>query len=368
MSRPRLRELQIQIGDLPPGPHNAITDVPGLQVGHKTCLVDEPRIARTGVTVILPRGNELYNNQCFGAYHSFNGNGEMTGVHWLAESGMIGSPLAITNTHQVGIVRDALVAHEVQLHPESSWLLPIVAETYDGWLNDINAFHLTEADVFAALADAKGGPVVEGAVGGGTGMICHEFKGGIGTASRVVEIANVQYTLGVLVQANYGLRNDLRVDGVPVGRLIDRAKTPTPREQNHEKQEKDGSIIVVVATDAPLLPFQCKRLAQRATVGLAQVGGYGHNSSGDIFLALATGNDLPSDPAKDGKLLTPQPLQMLPNHQIDPLFHATAEATAEAILNALCAAETMTGFRGRTVHALPLDELQEIWSQHRRPL
>ena len=353
MPRPRLRDLGITIGELLPGPQNAITDVSGILVGHTTLIYDDPRIARTGVTVVVPRDGDIYKNQCYAAYHSFNGNGELTGVHWLAEAGMLGTAVAITNTHQVGIVRDALVEHETRTHPESAWLLPVVAETYDGWLNDINAFHLTKEHLFAALADAKSGPVAEGCVGGGTGMICHGFKGGIGTSSRQVTIGGNGYTVGVLVQANYGGREDLRVDGIPMGRLIDRKRTPTPRDE----PQKDGSIIIIVATDAPLLPFQCKRLAQRATVGLARVGGYGHNSSGDIFLAFATGNDLrPNNGA-------PLNVQMLPNEQIDPLFHATAEATEEAILNALCAAETMTGFQGHRVHALPVEEVREIWQQ-----
>ncbi len=365
----RLRDLTITIGDLSPGPNNAITDVSGVLVGHATLIYNEPRIARTGVTVIAPRHGNVYQNQCYGAYHSFNGNGEMTGVHWLAESGMIGAPFAITNTHQVGVVRDALVEHETTLHPDSSWLLPIVAETYDGWLNDIDAFHLTKEHLFTALATAKSGAVEEGSVGGGTGMICHGFKGGIGTSSRLVTIADTTYTVGVLVQANYGSREDLRLDGIPLGRLIDRHQIPAPRDPLlGEKQEKDGSIIVIVATDAPLLPFQCKRLAQRATVGLAQVGGYGHNSSGDIFLAFATGNDLPFGATETlaAGIVRPLPIQMLPNQLMDPLFHGTAEATAEAILNALCAAETMTGYKGRTVYALPVDEVQEIWQRYNR--
>ncbi|MCB0124200.1 MAG: P1 family peptidase, partial [Caldilineaceae bacterium] len=240
---PRLRDLNITLGDLPTGPHNAITDVSGILVGHTTLIHDTPRIARTGVTVVVPREGAVYQNQCYGAYHSFNGNGEMTGSHWLAESGMIGAPIAITNTHQVGIVRDALVEHETSRHPDSFWLLPIVAETYDGWLNDINAFHLTKEHVFAALANATAGAVPEGSVGGGTGMICHGFKGGIGTSSRLVAVGDATYTLGVLVQANYGAREDLRLDGIPVGRLIERHKTPAPRDPvKGEKQEKDGSI------------------------------------------------------------------------------------------------------------------------------
>lgn len=350
MSRQRLRDLGITVGEFPTGPHNAITDVPDLLVGHATLIYDEPRVARTGVTVIVPRGGDVYHDQCYAAYHSFNGNGELTGSHWLAESGLIGGPIAITNTHQVGLVRDALVEYEIERHPESQWLLPIVAETYDGWLNDINAFHVTKDDVFAALATARGGPVAEGNVGGGTGMICHWFKGGIGTSSRVVETRSGKFVVGALVQANYGARRHLRVNGVPVGRLIGTEVVPFERQV----KKPDGSIIVVLATNAPLLPVQCQRLAQRATVGLARVGGTGYNGSGDIFLAFATGNHVPQGAD------APIAIHMLPHNQLDPLFDATAEAVEEAILNALCAAETMTGQQGRTVHALPLDRLQEI--------
>lgn len=350
MSRQRLRDLGITIGEFPTGPHNALTDVPDVLVGHTTLIYDEPRVARTGVTVIVPRGGDVYHDQCYGAYHAFNGNGEMTGVHWLAESGLIGAPLALTNTHQVGLVRDALVDYEIQRHPESQWLLPIVAETYDGWLNDINAFHLTKEDLFAALANAHGGAVAEGNVGGGTGMICHWFKGGIGTASRLVETRSGKFTVGALVQANYGARRHLRVNGVPVGRLLGTDQVPFERQV----KKPDGSIIVVMATNAPLLPGQCQRLAQRATVGLARVGGTGYNGSGDIFLAFATGNHVPLAAE------APIAVHMLPHSHLDPLFDATAEAVEEAILNALCAAETMIGQQGRTVHALPLDRLQQI--------
>ncbi|MCX6048431.1 MAG: P1 family peptidase [Chloroflexi bacterium] len=354
MTRKRLRELGITIGDLPTGPHNAITDVPGVRVGHTTLHYDEPRVARTGVTVIVPRemrdGREIYQDQAFAGYYSFNGNGEMTGLLWLEESGCLGSPIAITNTHQVGVVRDALVEYEISRHPESTWLLPVVAETYDGWLNDINGFHVTKEHVFAALAAAKNGPVAEGNVGGGTGMICHGFKGGIGTASRLAESTGGQYIVGALVQANYGRRHHLRVDGVPVGRAIPSEMVPTP----WDKPPSDGSIIVVVATNAPLLPFQCKRLAQRATIGLARVGGIGHNSSGDIFLAFTNANHVPLDRNE------PLDVQMVPNDQMNSLFEATAEAVEEAILNALCAAETTTGQQGRVAYALPLDKLQKI--------
>ncbi len=351
MPRPRLRQLGITIGTLPTGPYNAITDVPGILVGHTTLNYDTPRIARTGVTMIVPRQGDIYRDQCYAGYYSFNGNGEMTGMHWLEESGMLGGPIAITNTHQVGLVRDALVEYEIALHPESSWLLPVVAETYDGWLNDINAFHLTKEHVFQALTTAQSGPVAEGNVGGGTGMICHAFKGGIGTSSRLVTCQDgTVYTVGALVQANYGARQHLRVDGVPVGRFIPAEKVPTPWQQ----PPSGGSIIIVVATDAPLLPFQCKRLARRATVGLGRVGGNGHNSSGDLFLAFATGNHLPVNAT------APIAVQMLPNDQLDSFFVAVADAVEESILNALTAAETLTGQQGRIAQALPVDELQAI--------
>ena len=350
--RPRLRDLGITIGQFPTGKFNAITDVPGVTVGHQTVIHDKPRIARTGVTMILPRGGDIWHDYAFAGYHSFNGNGEMTGIPWLKESGMLGSPIGLTNTHQVGVVRDALVAHSVRLGYTHSFLLPVVAETFDGWLNDINAFHLTQKDAIAAVEAAQSGPVAEGNVGGGTGMICHDFKGGIGSSSRVVRMEDGRFTIGVLVQANYGDRPLLRVDGVPVGQLIPDAHTPIPFKQI---PAPSSSIIIIVGTDAPLLPSQCNRLAQRATVGLARVGGTGYNGSGDIFLAFSTGNHLP---AQGNKFL--REIHMLPNSQMNKLFNATAEAVEEAILNALCAAETMIGFQGRTVHALPLDSLQEI--------
>jgi D-aminopeptidase len=274
----------------------------------------------------------------------------MTGTLWLKESGQLGTPIAITNTHQVGIVRDALVDYEARHHPDASWLLPVVAETYDGWLNDINGFHLAHDHVFAALDSAASGPVAEGNVGGGTGMICHDFKGGIGTSSRVATVGAETYTVGVLVQANYGDRRDLRVDGAPIGREISEAEVPLP----WLPEPGSGSIIIVVATDAPLLPYQCERLAQRATVGLGRVGGIGHNGSGDIFLAFATGNHIPYNAE------IPTDLCYLPNRMMNPLFYATVEAVEEAILNALTAADTLTGFRGRTAHALPLERLQAL--------
>lgn len=356
MTRARLRDLGINIGHLPAGPHNAITDVPGVCVGHKTLIVDEPRLARTGVTMVLPREDEIWGNYVFAGHHSFNGNGEMTGLLWLEESGMISSPIGLTNTHQVGMVRDALVAYARENRHIASFRLPVVAETYDGWLNDIDAFHLTPADAHEALAAARGGPVAEGNVGGGTGMICHDFKGGIGTASRRVDCPSGRYTVGALVQANHGDRPLLRVDGVPVGRELGAEHTPLPWAE----PPLGGSIIVIIATDAPLLPGQCKRLAQRATVGVARVGGVGHNSSGDIFLAFATGNALPAE--TDG----PREVRMLPHRQLNPFFEAVAEAVEEAILNALTAAETMTGFQGRTAYALPLDDLQRVMARYGR--
>jgi D-aminopeptidase len=345
----RLRDLGISIGRLPTGQFNAITDVTGVLVGHATVIEDSPTTVRTGVTMIIPRNNEIWTNYAFCGWHSFNGNGEMTGIPWIEEAGMLGSPVGITNTHQVGLVRDALVRHGVEAGVVEGFHLPVVAETYDGWLSDIDSFRLTEADVGAAIAGAAGGPVAEGSVGGGTGMICHEFKGGIGTSSRVVDLAMHTYTVGVLVQANYGSRRDLRIDGVPVGRAIPYDRVPAPWPSH----ERDGSIIVVVATDAPLLSDQCRRLARRATVGLARAGGTGHNGSGDIFLSFATGNNLPADQA------APYELRMVPHEMLNDLFVAVADATEEAILNALCAAETMTGFRGRTAYALPLDLMAE---------
>jgi D-aminopeptidase len=350
MAQARLRDLEITIGTFPPGPNNAITDVPGVLVGHCTLIYDEPRIARTGVTMILPREGEIWADNAFAAYHAFNGTGEMTGMHWLTESGLLISPIGITNTHQVGLVRDALIAYAAEEAHSHTSSLPVVAETYDGWLNDLDGFHLTKAHVYEAIQSAKSGPVAEGNVGGGAGMICHDFKGGIGTASRMVQTKSGMYRVGVLVQANHGDRRLLRVDGVPVGREIGPEHTPLPWAE----PPQGGSIIVIIATDAPLLPMQCKRLAQRATIGMARVGGVGHNGSGDIFLAFATGNHHRSQADSLHEL------RMLPHHHLNPIFEAVAEAVEEAILNTLIAAETMTGFKGRTAYALPLDELQRV--------
>ncbi len=356
MARARLRDLGLSIGTMAPGPQNAITDVPGVWVGQTTVIHDESYVARTGVTVIVPNEGEIHLKLPFAGFHRFNGCGEMTGLLWLEESGLLYSPIALTNTHQVGLARDALIEYAIARHGHSASHLGVAAETWDGWLNDIDAFSLTKEHVFAAMDRAGPGVVAEGNVGGGTGMICHDFKGGIGTSSRVVESASGHHTVGVLVQSNYGSREQLRVDGVPVGREIGAERVPTP----WAKSPQTGSIIVIIATDAPLLSVQCRRLAQRATVGLARVGGIGHNGSGDIFLAFATGNQVP--PRASG----PLDLQMLPHHHLDPFFEAVAEGVEEAILNALTAAETMAGYQGHVAHALPLEGLMQMMKAYGR--
>ncbi len=348
MGRQRLRELGFTIGELPTGQHNAITDVAGVAVGHSTVIADAPRIARTGVTVVVPRLHDERHDSCYAGMFSFNGNGEMTGSHWLEESGLLNGPIGITNTHQVGLVRDTLVQHEIEHDPTATWCLPIVAETYDGFLNDIAAFHLTAEHVREALDGALGGAVAEGNVGGGTGMICHGFKGGIGTSSRIVDTGVGEYTVGALVQANYGARSQLRLDGRPVGKQITADIVPLPTDPSTAGA---GSVIVIIATDAPLLADQCKRLARRATVGLARVGGTGHNGSGDIFLAFSTANRVQATSEHPISVAT------MPLDHITPLLNATADAVEEAIWNALCQAETMTGHLDRTVHAIPLDLL-----------
>ncbi len=353
MSRQRLRDLGIATGTLPTGAWNAITDVAGVRAGFSTLVRDQPSVVRTGVTAIWPRDG-IWTDAVFAGTHSFNGNGEMTGLPWIAEQGLVGAPICITNTYSVGVVRDAVCALAVREGAPQAFHLPVVAETYDGWLSDCASFAVTAEHAFAALDSAVSGPVAEGNVGGGTGMICHEFKGGTGTASRVVRAAGETFTVGALVQANYGARELLRVDGVPVGREIGRDVVPSARAELVEA----GSIIVVLATDAPLLPIQCQRLARRATVGLAWVGGIGANGSGDIFLAFATGNHVRHDDA----ITT---VRMVSPDAMTPLFQAAAEATEEAILNALTGAETMTGLHGRTAHALPLEQLVDVVGRRR---
>jgi D-aminopeptidase len=356
MTRPRLRQLGITIGSLPTGPFNAITDVPGILVGHTTLVYDQPRVARTGVTAIVPRQGKIWHEPAFAGFFSFNGTGEMTGMHWLEESGLLNYPILLTCTNQVGAVHEAVLAYGQHTGLTTFSSLPVVGETYDGWLNDMDAFHIKAEHVIHALESAAPGPVAEGNVGGGTGMICHDFKGGIGTASRLVSIQGAQYTLGVLVQANHGDRQFLRVDGVPVGREIGLDRIPSPWDTAPDA----SSILIVIATDAPLLPMQCKRLARRAALGMGRVGGLGHNFSGDLFLAFSTGNHLPGDQ------LETYALKMLPNSQMNDLFQAVVEAVEEAILNCLTAAETMLGFQDRKAYALPLDELLQVMAKYGR--
>ena len=361
--KPRARDLGIPFEGTT-GPNNAITDVKGVEVGHVTLISGEGKLvrgkgpARTGVTAIFPQGKN-FRDRLFGAWFTLNGNGEMTGTTWLEESGMLGSPVVITNTHSVGIARDAIVEWNAKRSTDEDYSgdfsLPVVAETWDGFLNDINGFHVTKAHVFEALDKAAIGPVAEGNVGGGTGMIAHGFKGGIGTSSRVLEERQGGYTVGVLVQANYGSRPLLRIAGVPVGKEITDL-TPT----RGTASEDQGSIIVVVATDAPLLPHQLKRVIKRASLGIGKMGGTGGNSSGDIFIAFSTAN---LDAKKTKAIAT---VTMLPNEMINPIFNATVDATEEAIVNAMVAAETMTGANGNTVHALPHDRLREVLKKYNR--
>lgn len=372
----RARDLGISIGRGTPGPDNAITDVAGVTVGHVTLIDgDGPLVVgqgpiRTGVTVVCPRGASALTEPVYAGCHRLNGNGELTGLEWVRESGMLTTPVAITNTHSVGIVRDALVAASIT-GDDATWSLPVVGETYDGLLNDMNGFHVRAEHLHAALAAAHGGPVEEGAVGGGTGMICHEFKGGIGTASRVIDPAAGGFTVGVLVQANYGKRDWLRVDGIRVGEAIPVSEVPSPYDQVGRSRSGptpgSGSIIVVVATDAPLLPHQCERLAQRAGLGIARVGGTGGHTSGDLFIAFATGNRLPAAEADDHPSgLGTYTVRAVGDIVIDRLFDAAIEATEEAIVNALVAARTLTGRDGITAHALPHDRLVEVMAAHGR--
>ncbi len=368
----RARDLGIRIGTGTQGPADAISDVDGVMVGHTTIVRGEGPLrvgegpVRTGVTVVVPC-EDVGRRMLFAGCHRLNGNGELTGLEWVRESGVLTSPVAITNTHSVGVVRDALVSAQVRSQPpgEVSWSLPVVGETWDGVLNDVNGMHVRPEHVWRALESASAGPVPEGNVGGGTGMICHQFKGGIGTASRVVDAAASRSTIGVLVQANYGRRERLTVAGVPVGREIPVEEVPAP-DDVRSRHAGAGSIIVVVATDAPLLPHQCERLAQRAGLGIARVGGIGANTSGDLFLAFATGNaelPLPSDHDTASPAVN---VRMLPDGAVTPLFEAVVDATEEAIVNALLAAETMTGRDGITAYALPHERLLECMQAYGR--
>ncbi len=365
----RARDLHVPF-DGNPGPLNAITDVPGIAVGHTTLISGDGKLQqgtgpiRTGVTAILPRGTNPA--PVFAGYYSQNGNGEMTGTAWIEESGFAEGPLAITNTHSVGLVRDSIIKWQVSEAAKGRrtmplWSLPIVAETWDGFLNDINGFHVQEQHVYAALNGAQSGPVQEGAVGGGTGMICYGFKGGIGTSSRKLADAAGGYTVGVLVQCNCGRRPQLLIAGIPIGKEIP-GQVPYASNISTSGQEL-GSIIIIVATNAPLLPHQLKRLARRATMGLARTGSISGNGSGDLFLAFSTANESAAaqggkDPVKDAK--------MLANEAMDPLFEATVEATEESIVNAMVASDTMVGIEGRTVIGLPRDELVKVLRKYNR--
>ncbi len=339
-AKPRARDLGVPF-EGEPGPLNAITDVDGVEVGHTTLIRGDS--VGTGVTAILPRGGSSTANPVYAGWYSLNGNGELTGTTWIEESGLLSGPVMITNTHSVGIVHDAVISYRVKTEPEEGpwWSLPVVGETWDGHLNDINGFHVKEEHAHQALESARSGPVAEGNVGGGTGMITYEFKGGIGTASRQVG----DYRLGVLVQANFGLRHQLLVAGVPVGQQI---------SESTVWSQETGSIIVVLATDAPLLPHQLKRLARRVPLGLARTGATSGNGSGDIFVAFSTAN---ADVWEQGA--GPYQVETLGLGQLNPLFEATVYATEEAIINALVAAETMTGKNG-TVIRLPHDRLREV--------
>jgi D-aminopeptidase len=366
----RARDLGIRIGLLPTGPLNAITDVAEVAVGHATLVEgDGPLVVgrgpvRTGVTVILPHAGDVGSEPVFAGTHTLNGNGELTGLEWIREAGMLTTPIGLTNTHSVGVVRDALVAASVRSAPADRprWSLPVVGETWDGYLNDIDGQHVTAEHVFAALKAASTGPVAEGCVGAGTGTKAFGFKAGIGTASRVVETEHGGFTVGALVQANHGARRRLLVDGVPVGEeLRDEARPVFPQAPPAE----GGSIIVVVATDAPLLPHTCRRLAQRASLGIARSGGGGENSSGDIVIAFATGNRGLRPEEADGVPVSAE-VRMLNDHHVDDLFWAAIEATEEAIINSLVAASTMTGRDGVTFQALPHDRLLEVMARYGR--
>lgn len=383
---PRARDLGIPF-DGEPGQLNAITGVPGVEVGHVTLIEGEGSLlvgngpVRTGVTAILPRGKAA-GDTVFAGWYSLNGNGEMTGTIWIEQSGVLEGPVLITNTHSVGVVRDAVIAWMMDHRPNFAWALPVVAETYDGVLNDVNGFHVRADHAIAALDGAHGGSVPEGNVGGGTGMICHWFKGGIGTASRKLPESLGGYTVGVLVQCNYGSRRELSIAGVPVGReLVDElrpcfvgggkftqawfADYPAPvcgdsTVGGAASPEGFGSIIVVVAADAPILPHQLERVATRVALGVGRMGGKGENSSGDIFLAFSTANRVV------GETEDVISVDMLPNDAINPLFYATVQATEEAIVNALVAARTMEGVDGFRMYALPHDRVREILRAHGR--
>jgi D-aminopeptidase len=358
-TKPRARDLGVPF-DGNPGTYNAITDVVGVEVGETTLISGSGKLkvgegpVRTGVTAVLPRGKNSID-PVFAGWFTLNGNGEMTGTTWVEDSGFLDGPVMITNTHSVGVVRDAVIAWRVKKAPPDEegywWSLPVVAETWDGELNDVNGFHVKPEHAWHALDTAHGGAVEEGNVGGGTGMICNEFKGGIGTSSRVLDAKFGGYTVGVLVQCNYGWRSQLRIAGVPVGKEI----------SDHATRESDiGSIIVVLATDAPLIPTQLKRMARKISLGLGRDGSFSGDGSGDIFIAFSTANAGAANPKGV------HDLKMLPNDRMDPLFLATVQATEEAVVNAMVAAETMKGINDFEVLALPHDQLREVLKKYNR--
>ena len=365
-ARPRARDLGVPF-DGTPGPLNAITDVSGVTVGHTTLISGEGKLivgrgpVRTGVTAVFPRGKGVRDAGVFAGWWSLNGNGEMTGTTWVEESGFLIGPVMITNTHSVGVVRDAViqwtVAHRKVRPDDDWWSLPVVAETWDGWLNDINGFHVKPEDAFHAIETSHDGAVEEGAVGGGTGMICNGFKGGIGTSSRRLAEKDGGFTIGVLVQCNYGSRQNFRVAGIPVGREI---KSEDPYAFASDDITERGSIIVIVATDAPLLPHQLKRLARRVSLGLGRDGSISGNGSGDIFIAFSTANQ---GAATVDRMVD---LKMFPNDMLNPVFAATVEATEEAIINAMIAATSMTGIENHHVTALPHEQLRAVLRKYNR--
>lgn len=382
--RLRIRALlpTLPLGRLPPGPLNSLTDVPSVLVHtHSIHLPPSPSgggAVNTGVTTILPR-RDFFHSACYAGLFRFNGSGEMTGSHWIEETGLLHSPVVLTNSFAVGAAYNGILEYGVREYSEKGrvdwFMLPVVGETFDGFLSDVGRFAVTAGDVVRGIESANKGAVEEGNTGGGTGMVCHFYKGGTGSSSRVVEgEGGRKYTVGALVQANYGRGDALRIGGVPVGRILEEQRDEAGRERlkelEKEKDRKDGSIIVVLATDAPMHPLQLQRLAKRATVGLARAGGVGHNPSGDIFLAFSTASEIPVQTVTGNKRTvdpwkpTPLTVEVMDDQTINSLFEAAADATEEAIYNALCMAETMEGLDGRMVEALPLDKVKEIMAKY----
>ena len=366
--KPRARDIGVQFEGTP-GRFNAITDVKGVEVGHSTIIIGSGKNeigkgpVRTGVTAIFPRGKKF--NPVYANWYSLNGNGEMTGTTWVTESGFLETPIMITNTNSVGVVRDAVLKWFVDTnwYGNDQWwyTYPVVGETYDGFLNDIYGFHVQEKHVYEAIENAKSGPVAEGNIGGGTGMLTLGFKGGIGTSSRKVKINNKTYTLGAIVQSNFGSKRNLTISGVPIGKeLKDTLNLVFNAPPANKRQEGDGSIIVIVATDAPLFPHQLKRIAHRIPLGIGAVGGRGSNGSGDIFLAFSTANSKAFNRKNSGTVKT------FPNDKISPLFEATVQVVEESIINAMIAAETMEGINNNKAYALPHGKLMEILKKYNR--